>query len=238
MYIDFHTHILPEIDDGATDVYMSLEMLSLAERSNAEKVVLTPHVKASSDFDKFLELRNKKYDLLTSLINEKNMSCPHLLLGAEVLLDISLSERENVRSLCVEGTDILLLELPYTLHNSWLVHEIYDIVAKHEVTPLIAHVERYLKSPKDVKGLDVLISCGVKFQVNASSFLSLSGRRIIRELVAEGLISAIGSDAHNLSDRSSDMTLPLKAFSKRFGPGFLEYMYDKSSSLLNKNKTI
>lgn len=232
MYIDFHTHILPEFDDGSKSMEMSLEMLSIADKNDAETLILTPHVKASSDFDKFLCMRNERYDELRTKIKKNNMSCPKLLLGAEVLLDGSLAEKENVRSLCIEGTELLLLELPYTQWNSWYNHEIYDIISKHEIIPVMAHIERYLTSPKDLKKLEPLVSFGVKFQVNAQSFLTFSGRRIIRELAANGLISAIASDAHNLSHRSPDIRKAMRAFSRKFGEDFIEFMYHKTATLL------
>ena len=234
--IDFHTHILPEIDDGAKDINMSLAMLELAYDNDAETVILTPHVNATSDFKDFLSVRKDRFDKLSAAIRKSHISCPEILLGAEVLLDSSLSEKKNVRSLCIEGTELLLLELPYAPWNSWYNHEIYTIMSKHEVTPVMAHIERYMRSPKDIKKLDALISFGVKFQVNASSFLSFKGRRIIRELAAEGLIHAIASDAHNLTRRSPDMKRAFRAFDHKFGADFVDHIYGKTSKLLEDNK--
>jgi protein-tyrosine phosphatase len=230
MYIDFHTHILPDIDDGSKSVEMSVEMLNLSKMCGAKTVILTPHVNASSDFDEFLSVRNERYAQLTSAVEGKDV--PELLCGAEVLLDGSLSEKENVRSLCIEGTELLLLELPYTQWNGWYNREIYNIMKNHGVTPVMAHIERYLKNAKDVQKIENLASIGAKFQVNADSFLTFSGRRIIRELAANGLISAIGSDAHNVSFRTPDIKKALGAFSKKFGPEFIDFMYEKTESLL------
>ena len=236
MYIDFHTHILPEIDDGAKNINMSLAMLEFAFANEAETIVLTPHVNASSDFEDFLKVRNDRFKKLSSAISSSCIRCPELMLGSEVLLDCSLAEKENVRSLCIEGTELLLLELPYTPWNSWYNHEIYNIMSKHEVTPVMAHIERYLRSPKDIKKLDALISLGVKFQVNASSFLSFNGRRIIRELAANGLVHAIASDAHNMSRRSPDMSRAFRAFNRKFGEDFIDHIYTKTSKLIDDNR--
>lgn len=232
MYIDFHTHILPDIDDGSKNIEMSLKMLQIANENGAKTVILTPHVDASADFFKFLQIRNERYEALKKAVKESDGQFPKILTGAEVLLDCSLSEREDVRSLCIEGTELLLLELPYTQWNSWYKREIHNIIARHEVIPVLAHIERYMKSPKDIEKLEPLASLGAKFQINASSFLSFSGRRIIRELAASGLISAIGSDAHNLSNRSCDISKALRAFEKKFGEDFIDYMYEKTSALI------
>lgn len=232
MYIDFHTHILPGIDDGAKDIQMSEEMLSVAKGCGAKTVILTPHVDVSSDFDKFLSVRNEKYNALRETVDKNPESFPRLLCGAEVLLDTSLSECENVRSLCIENTELLLLELPYTNWNSWYSHEVHYIMKNHGVIPVFAHIERYLNSVNDIKKLEPLISLGAKFQVNASSFLSFSKRRIIRELASSDLISAIASDAHNLTYRSPDIAKALRALKKKIGPDFVDYIYQKTSNLL------
>ena len=41
--IDFHTHILPGIDDGAKDVSVSAAMLEMEKEQGVNEIVLTPH---------------------------------------------------------------------------------------------------------------------------------------------------------------------------------------------------
>lgn len=232
MYIDFHTHILHNIDDGAKDIAMSLAMVESAYETGAETVVMTPHIEATSDYEGFLKTREKSFRELSSAVEERGILHPEFLLGAEVLLDGSLSEREDVRSLCIGDTELILIELPYTSWNSWYNNEIYNLMVKHDVVPVMAHIERYLRSPADIRKLEKLISFGVKFQINASSFLSFSGRRIIRELAATGNIHAIGSDAHNMSRRTPDISKALKSLEKKFGYDFIEHIYNKTLTLL------
>ena len=232
MYIDFHTHILPDIDDGSESIEMSLEMLRIANENGAKTVILTPHIDATSDFDEFLQIRNEKFEALKKAIKKSRQKCPKLLLGAEVMLDCPLSEMENIRSLCIEGTELLLLELPYTQWNSWYKREIHNIITNHGVIPVLAHIERYMTSPKDIEKLEPLASMGAKFQINASSFLSFSGRRIIKALAPSGFISAIASDAHNLSNRSADISRALSTFKKKLSPDFTDYLYEKTCELL------
>lgn len=236
MYIDFHTHIIPEIDDGAKDVEMSLEMLRCAQENGAETVILTPHISSAENFDEFLKKRTQKLGLLKKAMKKEWYPYPEILTGAEVLLDSALSEKKNVSSLCIEGTELLLLELPYAGWTSWYNNEIYNIMTRHNVTPVMAHIERYVDSPKDLKKLSNLVSFGVKFQINASSFLSFRKRSVIRAMAAEGMISAIASDCHNLSRRSPDITRALRAFKRKFGDDFIDYLYDKSTNLLEAHK--
>ena len=41
--IDIHTHILPGLDDGAEDIYDSIEMAALAYENGTSVIVATPH---------------------------------------------------------------------------------------------------------------------------------------------------------------------------------------------------
>ena len=84
MITDFHTHILPEIDDGSSSVEESLEMLQLMTGQGIERVVCTPHFYANhTSLERFLEKREKAYKKLVERMAEGNF--PQLVLGAEVL---------------------------------------------------------------------------------------------------------------------------------------------------------
>lgn len=232
-YIDFHTHILPEIDDGAKNVSESIEMLKIAKSKGAEEVILTPHYKAEISVDEFCELRDKKFALLKNAMRKTGDDYPKIRLGAEVYVNTALSEFPNLKELCISGTNLLLLELPYATWNKWHYNEVYNIAAKHEIIPVMVHIERYLSTPKSVEKLKPFASIGAEFQINADSFLSFFGKRIIRELAAEGLICAIGSDSHNTTTRSPDISKSINLLAKKFGEPFIEYIYQKTVNLLN-----
>ncbi len=50
MPIDFHTHILPGIDDGSRNVEMSLRMLAAQREQQVDEIVATPHFYAPERF--------------------------------------------------------------------------------------------------------------------------------------------------------------------------------------------
>lgn len=231
-YIDFHTHILPEMDDGAKTVADSLAMLKIAYECGAETVILTPHYHTSMSISEFCSKRDNRLALLEKSMKEDGGKFPKILCGAEVLVDGNLSEKPDLSKLCIQGTDLILLELPCAQWNGWHFHEIHRIIAENNLSPVMAHIERYMKGPQDLFQIDKLVSVGARFQVNAGSFLTFAGRRIIRALAAEGLICAIGSDCHGTSRRSPDMTRALRAFSKKFGEPFIDYLYKKTDKLL------
>ena len=234
-YIDFHTHILPGMDDGAETVEEAVSMLKIAGKCGAETVVLTPHYSAVDSISDFCEKRSEQYALLKNAIKEDGGAFPRLLLGAEVLLDAGISDKEDLKKLCVEGTNLLLIELPYSSWYDWHFQEVYRVITERNLSPVMAHIERYMKSPKDLAKIDRLISISAHFQINAESFLTFSGRRIIRELAAEGLISAIGSDCHGLRLRTPDISFALTTFAKKFGDPFIDYLYHKTDKLMSKH---
>ena len=47
--IDFHSHILPGIDDGARNVQTSLSMLDMVAAQHVDVMIATPHFYASRD---------------------------------------------------------------------------------------------------------------------------------------------------------------------------------------------
>lgn len=64
--IDFHTHILPGMDDGSRDVRESLQMLTLESEQGVQETLLTPHFYAHFDkISSFLERREHSFQKLT-----------------------------------------------------------------------------------------------------------------------------------------------------------------------------
>lgn len=231
-YIDFHSHITPAIDDGAQSTEESLHMLRIAKESGAEAVVLTPHYYSDVPITEFIAGRDRRIKKLKRAINESCEEYPLLLAGTEVYLAAGLSENEDLNKLCIEGTNLLLLEMPYTNWNKWHMQEVYNIVARQNVTPVMAHIERYFTKPKDLHMINPLISVGAKFQVNAKSFLSFSGKRVIKALAHNNLICAIGSDCHDLVERSPDISRAMRALQKRLGNSFMDAVFENSRTLL------
>ena len=116
--VDFHTHILPGMDDGSRDVEQSLAMLRMEREQGIETVVLTPHFYARQNAPaRFLERRSQSFQKLSAALDE---SCPRLLLGAEVQYFDNMDRAEEIGSLCIGDTGVLLLEMPFLPGTSGL----------------------------------------------------------------------------------------------------------------------
>ncbi len=235
-YIDFHTHIIPKIDDGANNCDEALHMLASARSAGAESVVLTPHYLGQMPICDFCKIRDQLITELKQAMKKNDGPFPAILSGAEVYLGSALSENDDVQKLCINGTDTILLELPYTAWSKWHIQEVYHLIARQNLTPVIAHVERYLRGPKDLEKLDRLISIGAKFQVNATSYLTFSGRRVINALAKQDLICAIASDCHDTRLRPANIARSLRAMEKHLGAEFLLETYEKTKQLIKKEQ--
>ena len=108
--IDWHTHILPGVDDGSRDVEESIKMLSELKAQGIEYVVATPHFIANAEsVDEFLKRRDEAYASLTAVAGE---DLPKILCGAEVKYYPGIARMEGLEKLTVGDTRILLLEMP------------------------------------------------------------------------------------------------------------------------------
>lgn len=200
--IDFHSHILPGIDDGSSSVEESLAMLSALRGQGVDTVVATSHFYASHRSPgAYLERRNRAYERLATVLPE---TAPRILLGAEVLFFPGISRMEDLVSLCTEGTNMLLLEMPFTSWSEHMIREVKDLAYSGKVTIVMAHIERYyFKQPVSV--WDEFLDLDILMQSNADFFLPFRTRRKAIRLLQEGRIHLLGTDCHNMSNRAPHM---------------------------------
>lgn len=195
MYIDFHSHFLPGIDDGSRNVEESLKILDEMSNSGTKIVVATPHFYCSEQsVDKFLKNRNAAYQ---KLIPHLKPNHPKILLGAEVLYDSALIRYEDLYKLCIQGTNFLLLEMPYTQLTDKIIGGVSEIVDSEEIKVLVAHIERYLHFTS-MKELEKLMNLDVIGQINAKSLTKFSSKRTCFKLIQDGFVHVLGSDYHRI----------------------------------------
>jgi len=190
--IDFHAHILPELDHGCGSVSMAQKQLELAADAGVDVVVATSHFYPHVDtVPGFVQARKEAYDrLLEGLSTVKNM--PELLLGAEVLACKGIERMEGLEQLCVESTKVLLLEMPFT--KQWekpLVDSVCKLAKKFQV--ILAHADRY-----SVDSVQELMEAGCLVQLNADAVCSLKKRRLCKKYLQTGAVAALGSDIHGI----------------------------------------
>ncbi len=202
---DIHSHCIPGIDDGAKSKDEALLMLRDAYEKGTVTVAATPHVKpyTEEDIEKAVRLREQSFSFLSG---EAGM--PEIIKGFEVYLGAEITQHANFRDLCIEGTDCMLIEMPLRPWDSFAIERL-ELIKNSSVTPVLAHVERYIKIGKN-KSL-LLKMENVIYQINAEAFFHFGTRRFANMLIRSGRRVVIGSDMHDPVKRKSRMA---EAYSK------------------------
>ncbi len=186
---DFHSHILPAQDHGSDGIETSRVQLDIMHKAGVTEVVATPHFYAHREsVESFLERRECSKSKILPYAETLGVK---LYIGAEVLLCPGMENMEGLEKLCIEGTNTLLLELPFAHWSNDLISTVYKI-SRMDFTVVMAHIDRYMK--RDLSRITEITN--LNYQLNASSLRSFFGRKQILSLIDEGMISAIGSDLH------------------------------------------
>lgn len=197
---DAHIHILPCIDDGSDSIETSHKMLDMLKQQGVEQIIATPHFYAhrSKNIQFFLEKREEAYRLIGSP--------EYIRLGAEVAIEHGISDMTGIEKLAIQGSDLILLELPYTGYSSWMEEEIYNIAITYKLKPVIAHIHRYLEYYTKEQ-IEQILKMKAIFQVNNEAFSNFKERRFVKRLIKEEYPVVFGSDSHNTDSRRPNWEL-------------------------------
>ena len=231
--IDWHSHILPEMDDGSHDTAESISLVNMQKQQGIETVIATPHFYANDEtVDSFLERRKKACEMLKAALPE---GAPEIVLGAEVRYYQGISRMDGLKSLRTEGSKLLLLEMPMTNWTEYMVRELIEMSTRSSTKIVLAHVERYLALQGQSTWARILES-GILMQSNASFFTSLATKRKALAFLKEGRIHFIGSDCHNLTSRPPQIGKAYEIIRNKLGEEFIQQMNEYGFSLLFPNK--
>lgn len=227
--IDWHSHILPRVDDGSRDVEESKGLLELLAEQGVTTVVATPHFIADNEsVFRFIERRNAAYDELKNSGTPKNLK---IFLGAEVKYYSGISRLEELRRLCIEKTGLLLLEMPIASWTEYTVKELVEIATTKNIVLILAHIERALKLQSS-KTMQRLINAGVLMQANADFFTNARTKRKALKLLKNGGIQLLGSDCHSLDERPPEIGNAYEIIRRKFGEDFISSFNKYGNSVL------
>lgn len=221
--IDFHSHVLPVMDDGSDSIMKSLEMLRESYQQGVDAIVATSHYYADEEYPRdFLNRRKKSFDALQEAIASSSEVFPRVIPGAEVLYFPGLSDAEDIANLKIAGSNTILIEPPMTHWRDAMLDDIASLQLTHHCLPVIAHVDRFMKYLGDESLIDRVLGRGMLVQVNADYFLNPRTQRAAFQNLRNGKIHLIGSDCHNLSDRAPNLGAAWRAanafrLSREFG---------------------
>ena len=208
---DWHTHILPGVDDGIRNMEDALSVLKQYEHIGIREVWLTPHV--CEDMPNATDSLRSRFEELQEAYKEKSQKSEHvpvvLHLASENMMDALFWERLKSRDLLPIGDDgkHLLIQLNATKEPENLCERMSEIQQAGYV-PILAHPERYayLHRPDYHK---LRKDMGVEFQLNLPSVSGLYGpeaRRRALTLLEADYYTCVGTDIHNLHKFYAAMT--------------------------------
>ena len=231
--IDWHCHILPAMDDGSRDVAESVALVNMQVSQGIKTVIATPHFYANDEtVELFLDRRKKSLELLMAELPD---GPPEILLGAEVRYYQGISRMADLKALRIEGTKLLLLEMPMSKWTEYMIKELVEMSAKSSFRIVLAHVERYMSFQKQ-EVWDRLIDSGILMQVNASFFTSLASKRKALMLLKRGYIHFVGSDCHGVTSRPPQIGKAFEVIQKKLGDEYICEMSGHGYSVLRIKK--
>lgn len=236
MYIDnlveTHCHILPNIDDGAKDVETSLKMIEELKNQGAKKIILTPHYYSNNiSLEDFLNNREKAYNELCSSLPNNS---PELILGAEVYISDYLFNNNDLTSLSFGKNNYILLEHPFSCpFEEKQLKKVESLCYDYNLSPILAHIERYPSLMNDENKLLTLLDMGCIAQVNIESFddAPFFVKKKLFKYLKKGLITLVGSDAHNLSSRPPQYETGANKIIKKFNQETFDNLIKNANSL-------
>lgn len=224
-FVDIHSHLLPDIDDGAKDLNNSIELISKMSSYGIKNFITTPHIlgevypNSSETIKK--QLKKVKLELVKRNLNDVSIHA-----AAEYMMDekfLTLLEKDDILTL---KDNVILVEMSYFSSPLNLFDILFEIQLKG-YKPILAHPERYNFYHNDFQKYYKLKQAGCLFQLNLLSLTEHYGKHVQKisyQLLKENMYDFVGTDTHH----HNHLELLKKIGTKK--------NLDKIENLLNNNK--
>lgn len=237
--IDFHTHILPGIDDGSKNIEETFNLIQEAEKAGFNKIISTSHYLEGFYESNHLD-RRAWIDVLNSKLKEKKSNL-ELYLGSEIYISENIVHLlENGSASAINKTRYVLFEMPLNARPLNLYDMVFEMI-RYKYIPILAHPERYFFVQKDIELIYDLIQNGVLMQSNFGSFVGFYGtdiQKTAKELLQRNMIHFFGSDVHRQNTIYPMIPDALKTLKKYISQEKIEDLTEKNPELVLQNEEI
>ncbi|WP_026516928.1 tyrosine-protein phosphatase [Butyrivibrio sp. MC2021] len=235
---DMHCHIVPYVDDGASDLEEAKRIIIEEYEQGVRLIVMTVHFKHGS-FDTPAAKVKKHFDSLLKWLDTTDMTDLDVYVTREYYCDKRLALLLDGYA---RGKDKVVYEdityvpeeeiLPFGGHRCILLEfssgrkqmkafEAFTRLAVHAgLTPIIAHAERYPMVQENPEILRVARKYGAYIQVNGDAILGKDLKRVCdtaRNLIKSDIADIVSSDSHDLEVRSPNLKKSNGFLKSKFG---------------------
>lgn len=238
-YIDIHSHILPQIDDGSEDFLTSMKMLKMASEEGIREMILTPHNKPGR--------HNAGPEKIASLIKALQTKADEegfnikLYPGNELYYRSGLPEMIAKEEVCtMADSDYVLTEFNPMDDYDYIRNGIYDLTAEG-YSPILAHVERYSKVCAKMGRIEDLIEMGCYIQVNTDSIMGNFGlgcKMLVKKILSAHLVHFIATDAHDTGKRAPKLAECASYIKRKYGKTYMRELFYENPLHVIRNEYI
>lgn len=238
--IDIHTHLIPNVDDGADSIEETLKLAQTAVDEGIKHTVLTPHHNkywVTNEKEKVLRLTKK----VENVIDEAGIPLS-VSPGQEIRMNEEFLEdlfNDNYLSIDANGK-YYLVEFSWQTFPSFAKDYLQQMLDA-DIIPVIAHPERQQPFIENPNILRVLINMGCISQITATSIVggyTEEIRQTAYQMMRENLIHVIASDAHDTVVRPYNLNQALKILKLEFGTEYADYLIQNAERIFKGEKVI
>jgi protein-tyrosine phosphatase len=216
--IDLHCHILPGIDDGASDVSVSLAMAKASVSQGITTVACTPHILPGLYHNSGPQIRLAAAQL-QEILDQAEVPL-RLTTGADAHITPDfIAGLRSGRLLSLADSRYVLVEPPHHTAPPQLEEFFFKLVVAGYV-PILTHPERLSWVPARYEAIKRLVGAGVWMQITAGSLAGAFGRTALywaHRMLDEGCVHLLASDAHDTTQRPQNLAAGYECAAKRVG---------------------
>lgn len=237
--IDFHSHVLPNVDDGSKSVEETFKLLEEAKEAGFDGVISTSHY-MEEYYEVNVAERKVWINALSENLYKKNIDLK-LYLGNEIYISKNIIDfLETGKATSINNSNYVLFEFPLNSKPMDMYDIIYDML-EYKLVPVLAHPERYSFVQKEPNLVYDLIQKGVLMQSNYGSILGMYGEKaqiIVRKLLENNMVHFLGSDVHRANSIYSKIQSSLGEIEAIVGEEKLKEISSVNPKLVVDNKRI
>lgn len=239
--IDIHTHIIPGLDDGSDDMETSIIMAEMAVDSGVDTIIATPHCNQLGMYENFVsdDLIRRMESFREEVAREKIDL--EVKLGMEIFCtrDVPKLLKEK-KLLTLNDSRYVLVEFAFGIDIPRMERMLFSVLDSGYI-PVIAHPERYYAVQAQPEIAYDWLQEGMGIQINKGSIFGRFGRdecRCANNLLRNGLVSCIASDAHGIDSRTTDMSDAFEFLSMEYSEELADLLLEENPRRILDNKPL